>query len=425
MLHLLTASLLFAVGRLQLMPAQFDDNGIGAFASDGYIYLNEISHLKDVLKTRGIAAWIDEPSQLHLKLYALAFAPISRWSNPNVLAIEPLNLVYYLIILLLVFKLGEEVFDRKTGLIAAVIVSVWPSFLLHSTQLVRDPLLIAAVLAFVFFITTWLRRDCSWQRGLTAGAVAGLAAVVIWIVRLAMWDVVRAVTYLGFVFLVIQQLRMRRVVVGSLLGSLLLIVIVTIIPLNGGLFAAQQNSIIVGHGPSIAEEAKDEPLWERVAKRRRGFTGSSEGDSPVPSSNIDPEIEFHSLVDIIRYLPRAAVIGFFSPFPKMWLTSGRQVGLYGRVLSGFETLITYVLECLALVGLWRRWNSLAEWLVALIIVIGFVGLGLIVNNIGSLYRTRYSFWMLLVVLAAGGVSYVFAACGEQERDFKLPYSKSN
>ena len=95
------------------MPAQFDDNGIGAFAADGYIYLNEINHLKEVLKTRGIAAWINEPSQLHLKLYALAFAPISRWSNPNVLAIEPLNLVYYLIILLLIFKMGEEVFDRK------------------------------------------------------------------------------------------------------------------------------------------------------------------------------------------------------------------------------------------------------------------------------------------------------------------------
>jgi hypothetical protein len=121
-----------------------------------------------------------------------------------------------------------------------------------------------------------------------------------------------------------------------------------------------------------------------------------------PGSNIDMNVQFHSFADLLRYLPRAAVIGFFAPFPEMWFASGSQVGTAGRLLSGFETILTYMIECLALVGLWRRWNQPGAWLLFLTSAIGVTALGLIVVNIGSLYRVRYPFWMMFVVLGAGG-----------------------
>ena len=38
----------------------------------------------------------------------------------------------------------------------------------------------------------------------------------------------------------------------------------------------------------------------------------------------------------------------------------------------------------------------------LVITIGAVALGLVVANMGALYRLRYPFWILLIVLGAGG-----------------------
>jgi putative peptidoglycan lipid II flippase len=116
------------------------------------------------------------------------------------------------------------------------------------------------------------------------------------------------------------------------------------------------------------------------------------------------DVQFNGWADMIRYLPRAAVIGFFSPFPDMWLAQGSQVGATGRRLSGLEMLFTYLIELLALAGLWYRRRELTVWLLALTAAVGATALGLIVLNIGSLYRVRYPFWMLLVVLGAGGVT---------------------
>lgn len=107
--------------------------------------------------------------------------------------------------------------------------------------------------------------------------------------------------------------------------------------------------------------------------------------------------------DVIRQLPRAIVVGFFAPFPNLWLRAGREVGTGGRLVSGFETLLTFMLECVGLFGLWRARRSLAAWFLFVFLAIGAVALGLAVNNMGALYRLRYTFWILMVILGAGGI----------------------
>jgi hypothetical protein len=101
------------------------------------------------------------------------------------------------------------------------------------------------------------------------------------------------------------------------------------------------------------------------------------------------------------------VVGFFAPFPNLWIGAGKQVGGSGRMLSGFETLMSYMIECLALFGLWRARKDLSAWFVFLVITLGAVALGLVVGNIGALYRLRYPFWALLIIFGAAGVQYFF------------------
>src|SRR4029079_12940125 len=139
--HVLLTLTIFGLGKYQLFSSQVYPSGIARFASDGIAYQEQCRELASVLREQGFVAWATWPTQLHVRLYSLPYAAVSRWFSFNILTIEPLNLIYYLGILSLIFVIGRAVFDRKHALIAAVIVGVWPSFALHTTQLLRDPLL--------------------------------------------------------------------------------------------------------------------------------------------------------------------------------------------------------------------------------------------------------------------------------------------
>jgi hypothetical protein len=40
-------------------------------------------------------------------------------------------------------------------------------------------------------------------------------------------------------------------------------------------------------------------------------------------------------------------------------------------------------------------------------VLGMVALGLVVANLGTLYRMRYPFWILLVIMGAGSLVHLY------------------
>lgn len=407
-LHLLTATFVFVVGRFSLMPSQFDSNGLGEFAHDSHQYQLDVILLANKLRVEGIASWLGTPAPFHVKLYALSHALFSPWTSFSVLSIEPLNLAYYPFILFLIYRLTETIFDRRAAVLAVAVVALWPSFLMHTTQLLRDPLLITTLLALVFIAATGLTKTYGWRLGFAAGLAGALSMLLIWIVRLAVWDVTRAVTAVGFVLLVVRQIRKRRVLIGNLIAAVLLLAAGLTIPRFKSMLEPQQ-STMTGTEPPIAQRVLDIPLWERIAKRREGFV-KPDGDEIVTSkaSNVDESVQFKSWVDIVRYSPRAIAIGFFAPFPNMWFAGGSQVGNVGRRLSGIEMMLTYVIELFAIAGIWSKRRQPVVWLLAFSVTAGVTGLGLTVLNIGSLYRVRYPFWILMVVLGAGGAQCIAA-----------------
>jgi hypothetical protein len=68
----------------------------------------------------------------------------------------------------------------------------------------------------------------------------------------------------------------------------------------------------------------------------------------------------------------------------------------------------YVIELLASVGLWTGRRRLPVWLMALSAAGGMILLGLVVVNVAVLFRLRYFFLMLLIVLASGGVQRILS-----------------
>jgi hypothetical protein len=313
-----------------------------------------------------------------------------------------LNLFYYVAILFLVFKLGQMVFDRRTAFLATIIVGLWPSFLVHTTQLLRDPLLIVAILVFLVVSISWLTEDYSYRRSAGLFVLGALAVVTIWIVRLAMWEVVRVVALAGIVLLFVRLVREQRILGSNLLNAVLLVGMILAIsqfnPLPG----------LQGSAPSQVQQraiqgTEGRSIWERAAFRRADFALLKQDPLSASASNIDEDVRFDSRADLIRYIPRAAVIGFFAPFPNMWFARGSQVRSTGRTLAGIETTMIYILELFGLLAVWRKRKVLAVWLLVITATLGVTAASLIVLNVGALYRFRNPYGILIVLLGAAGV----------------------
>jgi hypothetical protein len=119
------------------------------------------------------------------------------------------------------------------------------------------------------------------------------------------------------------------------------------------------------------------------------------------TSNIDSGVRFDSAGDLLGYVPRAAEIGLFAPFPRMWFEVGT-VGRMARIVAGIETLVMYLFYIPAAVCVWKQRGNLRMWLVLLFALTSMIGLGFVVANAGALFRLRYVFWMMMIPLAVKG-----------------------
>lgn len=396
--------LVFIVGHFQLLPSFFDPNGIGTtFAIDGATYRRLASEMAVHWQTYGISPWLDIKSPLHARLYSIPFTFFGRLVGHNIIAAEPLNLFYYLGTLTVVYLLGREIFNERAGFLAAAIVGLWPSFLLHSTQLIRDPLSILCFLSLLLVLTLLLSREFAWRRALLLGIGGAVLVTVFWLARGNMWNAVFVAVALTLLFLLFRMVRERKLLAGNALVMLSIVVAMLFVP------SRLESTTLGGYRPpatplaipSASQPLPKEGVWQRtirqIGQRRGGFRFYD-----AQASNIDSEVQLGGFSDILRFAPRAAVVGFFAPFPRMWFQPG-SYGTAGRVLSGMETLAMYVLYVAAAICLWRERRRLTMWLMFLVATAGVIGLGLAVVNAGALYRIRYVFWIMLIVIAAQGI----------------------
>src|SRR5262249_53453300 len=150
------------------------------FAIDSTTYQRVAGDLADEWRHNGFTAWLNAKAPLHSRLYSVSFAIFGKLIGHNILAAEPLNLLYYLSILVCVYFLGREVFNEQAGFIAATIVALWPTFLFSSTQLMRDPLAIACLLALMVVFVFVLGREFTWLSGILIGIAGALLATLFW-----------------------------------------------------------------------------------------------------------------------------------------------------------------------------------------------------------------------------------------------------
>jgi len=435
LLHVALAAGLFWAGRAQIAPRFLDRDGI-IVSSDSSEYRHEAIRLAETLKKDGFRAWVVEPGRVHVKLISLQFVFLSPLFGYSVLSAEPFNLFCYVAVLSLVLLLGREVGGRRVGLLAAGIVALWPTFLLHTTQLLKDPLFIAGALALILIVTTWLTRTYRWGNAVGMGAFMAITTGLLLLIRVKFGAIIFVIVLLGFALLIVRQLSERRLLYWNLICPLL--ILCAALPASFYLAAANQKfkqypSGRVGQLKSVVTPGRQVPgiiSYPNPASAKKKMpltyagqlyaaietavlaTGSARHkyniSYPEAGSAIDGNVDFKNLKELLLYLPRAFAIGFWAPFPDMWIGTGKSVGVVGRILSGAETLVMYLCELLVLLGIRRAPRSLPSWLLLLITTCGVTVLGLVVSNVGALYRFRYLFWILLIILGVKSLESIIA-----------------
>jgi hypothetical protein len=141
-------------------------------------------------------------------------------------------------------------------------------------------------------------------------------------------------------------------------------------------------------------------IAKRIAGSRFGYLGL---DYRAAGSMIDLDVQFYDAASLAAYLPRALQIGLLAPFPVHWVGEGHSPGgTVMRRIAGMEMAVLYPLLLVGLPLALGRWRKRPEiWMVVLFCVPLIVVYACTTPNLGSLYRFRYGF---LVLLAAVGMT---------------------
>jgi len=400
--HVTVTILLFVAGRAQLAPSLIDRDGILTATSDSVTYEREAMRP---------GAWRDPAERFHVRLLS-PFFRIAAPLRPGILAAEPLNLICYLVIVWLTFAIGQQAFGRRVAVIAAAFVALWPTLVLHTTQLLKDPLFIAATLAFVFVVLTWLTSTYDWPRIVAAGVVVVAASALLHAVRWQFGIVVLALVVFGLVLLIARQISEKRLLPANVACGLIALAAALLMTSQ---FDRTLTKVKPWPSPTPGQSKKRAPSGKRVtavvawvpdADQSGATVGGIRARYNVADSGsrspIDDRIELRSTREMAAYLPRAMAIGFGAPFPDMWFAHGLTVGRAGRVLAGTETAAMYLFELLALSCVMFPPRRLPAFLLFGVAAFGVTALGMVVSNVGTLYRFRYAFWILLIVAGVAG-----------------------
>lgn len=284
----------------------------------------------------------------------------------------------------------------RLAFVATLPFVMFPSATLIYGQMHKDVFSIAGTLVIAFVWVRFAQRaEPGWRSVLGRVALMAVGCLLVWTVRPYLLQSLMAASLLTVLLLGSMTGRGR----GALWwGGILLCLLVqagynqrpTVASVPSVPSVPSESTVVPSglFGPSYLERA-----IATLNAARVGFAGSA----PLAGSNIDTEVRFGSLADVVSYVPRAIQVGLLAPFPSMWVSDGVSPGSGAmRFISGMEMAVSYVLLVgvgLLLYGLKvNRPALLVAILMAMVLI--FV-LALVVGNVGTLYRMRYGSWQLL------------------------------
>jgi hypothetical protein len=454
LLFAVTIAIIWLV-QLLLLPFVFTSwhagNGL-LIGGDWIGFHNEAVDMAQRINYEGWSAWELWPkgwfpSGIAGALYALT------WPEPWVLA--PLNAAVHAFSGLLVMKI-LNIFTKKRifAIIAAVPFVFFPSAMLWYTQIHRDGYNILGMLLYIYGLLMIAHysstKDDSQYSEATGFFTAFSGIVMLWLSRphtilIFQYAGIILFLFLFVVFIVMsinktvhwKKALLKIFVFALVLSSITLFTRAPgadkyqkapslldneqFIKINDSMVSEEQNlraSNAGLNGPlKLAVEdntaiviAEEDFLWSKtpflpsridnhfysIAVMRTVWYPISYGDA---ASNIDSDVSFHNAIDFIYYLPRALQIAFLAPFPSDWFGEGSyESTTFFRRISGLEMIIIYLLLVPMVYGIWIWRRKIEVYMLFIFCTVMMLPIIYSTPNLGTVYRYRYGYLMLLVAL---------------------------
>jgi hypothetical protein len=404
--HISFSVLLSVIARSAFLADLHNGQGIWNFAPDSVGYHKAALRLLDYLKDGDYGNWWASSTWWHVKWIALSYAVIT----PDPLSFAPVNGLTWAVSVVCVYKIVRQLFPghRHLALLAGAIFGLWPSYLFQSTQLLKDPLYSMGILTMVY----------GWVALLLGKRGIGFSILVCFGVLLAHLNrtyILEALVFLTLLATVFVLWRKRETLTHALLACVLVL----------GLYAYEHRAEIllmfrpppppptVVRPPVVKDPWRYEdwmPDWfesriKAIINTRLGWATSY----PEAGSNIDTDVRFYSVGDVVKYIPRALQIGFLAPFPRHWFEEAKVAGGPSRVFAAIEMMVWYLLIPGFLYFIAGKGNPIQIRLWLLIYSGCLVLLtALVVTNIGALYRMRFVYFLPILIGGLEGWARFYA-----------------
>jgi murein biosynthesis integral membrane protein MurJ len=350
--------------------------------------------------------------------------------------IIPVNAAIHAMGGLLIFLLtrvltGKEPIGTYAGIVAASLFVLFPSALNWFGQLHKDGYAIAGTLLILF---TWLkavRLPNDMKSWITLLIGHGVGVLMVFSVRPYNLKVLLVVTLGALLAIVMVAVFRRQLRWFKMLISFFLIAAVTLVAADtlgakakaNQKFAIQEITIdgITIINPFMAAAANmqatelyadwQDESWnwrntswlpdgiernmEIAAKTRAGLIVY--GLQEKAKSLMDPDIKPQSMREVFCYLPRALQVAVFAPFPSSWLNEIKIT----RMVAAGEMLIYYLCFPGLLFLLWYHRRP-EVWLALYFSCFFLMVLGFTTANLGTLYRVRYGYFFILLLMGVSG-----------------------
>jgi hypothetical protein len=381
--------------------------------------------LADKIHSEGWSAWKLRVNGLH-PTAGIAGA-IYALTVPKLWTTIPLSASMHATATLILLKIVQIFIPRwRVALWFVLPFLLFPSAMSWYTQNLKDGYYIAGMFAFLYGwlllagIGTWIS---GWRAPLKAVSIIAFGIFLCWLMRPNEMRALHLIEVLIAIFLTCLFLTLAiRVDVQRKRAIIALLVIWGIVALTNFEGLYQQNyklDTIMGKAQEMP--ASSQETVSISTSRIYGFldrffryevnviTSKRHNYGTYPGlSNIDTDVDLRTFEDLISYLPRAAEIGFLAPFPNMWLKPGSyESNTLMRRITAFEMILIYVSLLGISLAIWRFCRSPELWIILVFCSIMILMLSLTIPNLGSLYRLRYGY---IMIISALGLMGIYLAC---------------
>jgi hypothetical protein len=406
-----SAGYVFVVGvliQVIILPYLFPSKhgGFGLLAGQDSQYFHAIAlKMSHKIEMEGWAAWKLRPEGQIIS-GILSFLYVLFFKRPIVFL--PIAAALHATATILLYKMARRVVvNQKLALVSVIPFVIFPSAMIWYTQIHKDGFFILGNYLFLYSFLSLLplmqEGDKRVKQTVLSGILGILGVGVAWLARpdtLLMLLVTGSFMFVLLSVWWILHWKKERALFSPIQSVFTAFVIVSTIP--------AWLLLRVESPPAPSEQFPVELQWSqhksipslidrsfyRLALQREVYRHVHKS----ATSGVDIDVGLNSTAETVRYIPRALALGLLAPFPKDWFDISRHS--HGKIFwltAVIETVVIYLALTLLGWGMITKYRTnLAIWMGLPFSLSMITFLSVAIPNLGTLYRLRYGFLLILV-----------------------------